>query len=481
MSRFRDPAMSRLEQAADDIRRCNRCGFCQEVCPTYGATGYEWAVARGRVRLLRRVVDGDELGAAAGLEEHLFSCILCGACQAACPSSVAADKLVTAARADLTEKWGLGLPQRAILHGVLQSPRRLAMPANLLRFYQKSGMGWAIRRTGLLGLSAGLDHLESLAPRLAKPRLRRILAGRDGRGKGLGGRSPAPGISYESPPGSLGRPRRARVTYFLGCLTDNLFPSVGQAVIGVLEGNGYEVVVPDNACCGMAQRAYGDVHAAARLARANLALLEATKADFIVSDCGSCLHALKEYPELLADAGAQVGTDADPVDVARRLAGKLRDVSQFLVQEGLVEKGLHPMARRSSEGLPAQNQTVTYHDPCHLGRGLGVRSEPRRLLDAIPGVRFEELPEADRCCGLGGSFGLTHREVSLAILDRKMDNFARTGAEVLATSCPSCLLQLGLGLRRTGLAKAGARVAHPLELMWESCQAAARPDSPSSG
>ncbi|MEW5933753.1 MAG: (Fe-S)-binding protein, partial [Bacillota bacterium] len=252
---------------------------------------------------------------------------------------------------------------------------------------------------------------------------------------------------------------RKRVAYFLGCVTDNLFPPVGEAVIGVLERNGYQVVVPENLCCGVAHRAYGDVAAAEELARQNLAVLAGTGAELVVTDCATCAHTLREYGDLLAD-------DPRHAAAAAELSGKVREVSQLLVEEGFAEP------------RGAVEETVTYHDPCHLGRGMGVRAQPRQILRSIPGLEFRELPEADWCCGGAGSYNVTHHELSVRILERKMENFRQTGARLLATSCPSCLLQLGFGLRRGELAaragvgvpavQSGARVVHPVQLLWQS-------------
>lgn len=432
--------MKSLSQAAEQVVRCNKCGFCQEVCPTYKVTGQEFAVARGRNRLMRLVVDGRlTLEGDPELKEYLYTCLLCGACTVVCPPGVPTDRLVAAARADLTRGRGLPFLYRTALHGVLRSPRRLAVPIMLLRLYQNSGLRWVARHTGLLNLLGTLGQVEGILPGIPPSSLRARLAARAG-----GARGAAP---------------RKRVAYFLGCVTDNLFPPVGEAVIGVLEQNGYQVVVPENLCCGVAHRAYGDVAAAEELARQNLAVLAGTGAELVVTDCATCAHTLREYGDLLAD-------DPRHAAAAAELSGKVREVSQLLVEEGFADP------------RGAVEETVTYHDPCHLGRGMGVRAQPRQILRSIPGLEFRELPEADWCCGGAGSYNVTHHELSVRILERKMENFRQTGARLLATSCPSCLLQLGFGLRRGELAaragvgvpaaQSGARVVHPVQLLWQS-------------
>jgi glycolate oxidase iron-sulfur subunit len=424
-----------LWQAAEQVVRCNKCGFCQEVCPTYKVTGQEFAVARGRNRLMRLVVDGRlALEGEPELKEYLYTCLLCGACTVVCPSGVPTDKLVAAARADLTRRQGLPFLYRTALHGVLRSPRRVAVPMTLLRLYQNSGVRWVARHTGLLRLFGTLGQVEGILPGVPRSSLRARLRARGGT------------AVYGTPAGGPGSAPRRRVAYFLGCVTDNLFPPVGEALIGVLERNGYQVVVPENMCCGVAHRAYGDLAAAEELARQNLAILAGTGADLVVTDCATCAHTLREYVDLLAD-------DPRHAAAAAELSGKVREVSQLLVEEGF------------QEPTGVLEDTVTYHDPCHLSRGMGVRTQPRQILRSIPGLQFRELPEADWCCGGAGSYNVTHHGLSVRILERKMDNFRETGARLLATSCPSCLLQLGFGLRRAGL---GARVVHPVQLLWQS-------------
>lgn len=426
--------MKSLSQAAEQVVRCNKCGFCQEVCPTYKVTGQEFAVARGRNRLMRLVVDGRiTLERDPELREYLYTCLLCGACTVVCPPGVPTDKLVAAARADLTGGQGLPLLYRTALHGVLRSPRRLAVPMTLLRLYQNSGLRWVARHTGLLNLLGTLGQVEGMLPGIPPFSLRARLS--------------APGaLVYATPAERLGSAPRKRVAYFLGCVTDNLFPPVGEALIGVLERNGYQVVVPDNMCCGVAHRAYGDLAAAEELARQNVAILAGTGAELVVTDCATCAHTLREYADLLAD-------DPRYGAAAGELSGKVREVSRLLVEEGF------------EEPPGTLEETVTYHDPCHLGRGMGVRAQPRQILRSIPGLEFRELPEADWCCGGAGSYNVTHHGLSVRILERKMENFRQTGARLLATSCPSCLLQLGFGLRRAGL---GARAVHPVQLLWQS-------------
>jgi glycolate oxidase iron-sulfur subunit len=178
----------------------------------------------------------------------------------------------------------------------------------------------------------------------------------------------------------------------------------------------------------------------------NLEVLEKIEADAVVTDCGRCSAFLKTYPELL-------GEDASRKELAVRLSAKVKGFSEFL-------QAYLP------ESLPAKSaaRKVTYHDPCHLSRSQGVTKEPRALLKKIPGVVFVEMPEADRCCGGAGGYNLSHFEQSMKVLGRKMEGVKKTGADILATECPGCLIQLGYGVRRAGMK---TRVLHVSELIRE--------------
>ena len=245
-------------------------------------------------------------------------------------------------------------------------------------------------------------------------------------------------------PASRPRPFRAeppeypkyKVAYFPGCVTSVVYPDLARTVVAVLQHNGCQVVVPEGlGCCGTPHRAYGDTAAAAALEEDNSELLNDAQVEAVVTDCATCGAGLSAYSYLRM-----------PV----------YDVSEFLVER----LGLTAPQRE----LPLR---VTYHDPCHLARGQGVREAPRRLLGAIPGLELVEMDEADRCCGGAGTFSLVHPETSRAVLARKIANAAVTGAAVIATGCPSCLLQIGYGLRLATARgdAAPAETAHPVELL----------------
>jgi len=235
-----------------------------------------------------------------------------------------------------------------------------------------------------------------------------------------------------------------RVGFFLGCAQSLMFADESEATVRVLARNGCEVVTPkETVCCGMPALGYGRVDLVQEQAKHNIALFEQANVESIVTDCATCGSTLKDYEKLLDD-------DPDWAERAAEFSARVRDISEFLMSISL-EK---PKGRVEAR--------VTYHDPCHLRRGQNLWKEPRELLKLIDGVEFVELPEADWCCGSAGSQLITHYETSLKVLKRKTDNLASTGAEYIASGCPSCQMQLNVGVQREGL---DVKVVHPIVLL----------------
>jgi glycolate oxidase iron-sulfur subunit len=418
----------------NELVRCNRCGYCMSTCPAYHVDLDESQTARGRLALLEALREGQLEQPGRDLAEAFSGCLLCGACSEACFSGVRTDDLMVRARAAL--KGGRRGPSatRLLTHQLLLRPRRMTA---LMRL---AGTG---RRAGLVGLARRVSPLLNLAETLAEPAPRRFL--RD-RLTELGFR-PEPGQ-----PGVLVLPRdpaalRAgpRVLYFIGCGTNYQLPEPGAAALRVLARAGCEVVVCPHVCCGLPPYSYGDLPSAQALARRNVELLGAVAAEYVVTECGSCGRFLKRYPELLAETPAAAAAQA--------LGARVRDFTELLGDLRLPAP-VRPLG-----------EVVTYHDPCHLGRGQGVTEAPRRLLREAAGARLVELPEADWCCGGAGTYNLAHPERAGEILRRKVDNIRRTGASVVATACPACVVQIRHGLRQSGSA---TRVRHVAEVVAEA-------------
>lgn len=416
---------SHLAAAAGELDRCNKCGFCQTVCPTYRVTGFEWLVTRGRISLVQDVLAGAIDVTDPDLGEAVDSCLVCGACMGACPPQIQIHDIIYAARRERLRRRGLNWLERLVYRRLLPHPGLLRLAVKAGHLAERLGLrAWA-ERSGALGRWPALARASRIGPPLpgrtareliaaAGRELREAAAGRAGRGTG-------------------GRPR-ARVAYFLPCTREFLYPAAARATVRVLAANGVEVVIPPAVCCGLPCQSGGDLAGARALARRNLAYLQGLDVDAIVVDEGSCAAHLQDYPELLA------GTPGEPA--ARRLQAKLTDLATFLDGLGLVPPG----------PVPAR---VTWHDPCSLRHYLQVAAAPRRLLQAVPGVEFVEAADAGLCCGGAGAFMLTQPDLSDRILDLKLDGLQATGAGYIVTAAPACFMQLQRGARARGL---GARV-----------------------
>jgi len=234
----------------------------------------------------------------------------------------------------------------------------------------------------------------------------------------------------------------------MSCGYNYVLPEVGEATIRVLERMGARVEVLDNVCCGLAAHGYGDLEASARLARENLRRLgDLERFDAIVSECGSCSGHLKDYPEVLAG-------DRQWSERAAVLKEKMRSFSEFVQERGGLRPllGDRPGGAGPEAGPDAATTMGTYHDPCHLGRRYqNVVSQPREILQSLPGIVFREATESDSCCGAAGTYGVLHPETSAAIIERKMGFIRATGASIVVTECPSCMMQLAFGAQRGGV------------------------------
>jgi len=356
------------------------------------------------------------------LEGPLFDCLLCGACTANCFPAIPTSDLIVRYREAYLERVGRKQIHRLLFDTLLPYPNRLRLAARSAALGKKTGLTDAAEALGMLRIF-GQESLytEGVLTRLTTPPFRHALPAGEypGKGKGL------------------------HIGYFVGCGADILNQEASAATFQILENAGERVSIVDSCCCGLPAYAYGDLRAARKMASRNLDALGKEACDVLVTDCASCASFLKKYPSLFER------------DTARRrqaetLAGRTRDLVEFL--GGSIFR----------EPTGAEDLTVTYHDPCHGSRGQGLGDEPRNILRTLPGVTYREMPEADWCCGGAGAYALSHRALSLKILDRKIENFRGTGADMLVTSCPACIIQLSYGMHRHGLS---AKVRHISEVI----------------
>jgi glycolate oxidase iron-sulfur subunit len=401
----------------EGILDCVHCGICLPSCPTYRVLGQEMDSPRGRIYLMRAATEG-RVGLTPNFRLHMDRCLGCRACETACPAGVPFGRLIEETRGQIERRAPRPLGRRLLgqfLLAVFPERRRLARTLALTRLYQRSGLQRLFRRSGLLHRLPRLDAMERLLP---------PLSGR-----------PVDRLPIETRPWS--GPARATVALLEGCVQALLFPEVNRATVRLLARAGYRVVVPEGqGCCGALHLHWGDRAAGRERARRNVAAFAG--ADWIVTNAAGCGATMRDYGHLLGD---------DPR--ARALAARIRDVTELLAEH-------LPGPRRPVD------VTVTYHEPCHLAHGQRVREAPRTLLRAIPGLQLVELKESDLCCGSAGVYNLMEPEIAGHLLARKLDRIAATGAEIVATGNPGCLLQLRRGLGDRGLA---IRAYHPIELL----------------
>jgi glycolate oxidase iron-sulfur subunit len=414
--------MMPISEFYDEIAHCNRCGFCQVACPIFRSTGHEAGVARGRLALLRALIEG-RLEWSAEIEAPLFDCLLCGACTANCFPAIPTSELMIKARTEYLEKVGRKSIHHLLFDRLLPYPRRLHQAARAVALGKNTGISNLARALGLLRIF-GRDF----------PQAEEIIE-----------RIPSVPFRDKNRPGEYPGSGERHVAYFIGCGMDIIAQPSAEATLRLLRKSSRSVYLLDNCCCGLPAWSYGDMQAARKLAAKNLQILSARKFDVIVTDCSSCASFLKKYPQLFPAAD-----ELHPMAV--EVSARVQDAVQWLFVSKL------------SASSSNRTVTVTYHDPCHACRGQGLVKEPREILKRIPGIKYVELPEADWCCGGAGSYALSHYDLSRKVLDRKMDNLEKTGADVLATSCPACIIQLSYGVRKRGL-KTG--VCHISEIISE--------------
>lgn len=446
------PAPAEFQDCYDEVASCGRCGFCQPTCPIFRATGREGHVARGKLALFRNMIEGrSEL--TPEMKDAFSNCLLCRACTDTCFSSIPADKVVVSFRHAYADRFGRSFLQRRVFRDLLPRPRLMRTLVRAIWALRRTGLPDAARRLGLVGLlNPKLERALELRAGTPGPLLHSRLRKRQRLSQAVPDRQQpaAPGGRSAGVP-AAGIPRAG---YWMSCGYNYVLPEVGESTVRVLERLGMDVQPLDNCCCGLAAYSYGDLEAARRLARDNLRRLgDLERFDVIVSECGSCSGHLKEYGELLRD-------DAEWYEKAERLQQKVRSFSELVaatpefarqVAAGHEELGV-PQGAVGVRGVSDPRGTVvTYHEPCHLGRRYqGVVEQPRQILGSLPGVTFREAAEAASCCGSAGSYGVVHPETSAAIIDRKMGFIAATGASIIATECPTCMMQLSLGVARSG-------------------------------
>jgi glycolate oxidase iron-sulfur subunit len=409
----------------EDVNYCIRCGLCLSVCPTYKDSLRETESPRGRVALVAKAIEG-ELDLTHNFKDHMYRCLDCLACNDICPVGIRPADLCLEARYAIHQATPTPPLKPILFRGVFPRTGVLEMLTKPVAIYERSGLRKVVNAARVTSvLPSQLRDMERMLPN----------------------KLPLRGTRHTLPDITVARgERRAHVAYFLGCVQGVMMAEGCRATVEVLAENGCDVTVPKNVkCCGMPMVGYGFKDTAREMARHNIDLLLGLDVDAIVTDCATCGSSLKEYPHWLAG-------DPEYAERAREFASKVRDISEYLVEIGI----------RPPQGKVEAR--VTYHDPCHLCRAQGIRAQPREMLRAA-GVDLVEMEGADTCCGSAGTQLITHYHTSVGVLERKMDNIAATEAEIIASGCPGCQMQLSLGVKRRGLK---AKVMHPSQLLAEA-------------
>jgi len=413
---------SYLKSVEEEIQRCLKCGLCRSVCPIFAEILDESGCARGKIALAEALLEGN-LGLSSIFTDRLSKCLNCKSCVEVCPSGVRVDEVVLATRAEIFERGRFPLIKRLLFRYLLTRGRLLPPISKTLAFVQRKILKCLPQSSPyrILLPVVGIDK-DRILPVFAESPLTE---------------------EYEE----ILRPKgksRMRVGFFLGCSLNLIYTQVGSAVIRILLGEQMEVVIPkDQGCCGMPVYSAGDRRSARKLAERNIRAFKKYDLDAIVVACASCGSALKrDYESILGIKKSAFGA-------------KIYDLNEFLNRFG---KNMNCV-------MPQSKTRVTYHDPCHLSRGQAITNEPRNLLRNAQNVDFVEMSEPKRCCGGGGLFTFTHYSIAKEIGQKKANQIAATGAEAVATSCPSCMMQLEDMLRRSGLPQ---RVVHIAELIAEN-------------
>ncbi len=416
-----------LEQAYEESIRCIRCGYCLPTCPTYVIANTEGSVARGR-NFLTRLIFEKQADLNKDSKNILYECLLCGACVDNCAPNVNTPYIMMSARQEFIRQKGQPKIQKFVFRELLLHPRRFTRAMKLAALGKRtriSNLAQALKIFSWMGKNIATmeDLLKTLPKKFLRERLDEV---------------------PESPDSN-----KPTVGYFVGCGINFAFPDVGMATLRVLARSNFPIKVLENYCCGLPAAGYGDLETAQELARRNIEIFEQSDCDVIISECGSCSSFLSEYRELLKN-------DPEWSLRAENIVKKIQDVNVFLNEQNIFEN------KKISNNL-----TVTYHDPCHLSHYMKITREPRELIQQIDGIQFKEAKEANWCCGGAGTYNVAHPDISKQILQRKMNNVTETGAQILLTSCPGCMVQLSYGARKF---KTPVQVKHIVELLDESME-----------
>ncbi len=416
------------ESLDDILHHCLHCGLCLPVCPTYNITLQEQSSPRGRIRLIKEVLE-NKIEVSEQFVDEMYFCLDCQACQTICPAGVHYGSLVEEARNIISEQNkepALLRATKLFVLSFLRSPWKTKLWATFLRVYQQSGVQDAVQQSGILSLFSEKMHQQQfLIPQISE-------------------------TFFNSDSQEIYKAEgkhRGRVAFLSGCIMNVAFADIHRDAIAVLTKNGYDVIVPKlQQCCGSLHSHNGEIETAKTLAKANIDVFKQYEFDALIIDSAGCGAFMKEYGKVLAD-------DPAYAELANNLSQKTKDITEFLAGIELLPP-TRPIAKR-----------VTYHEACHLVHTQKISREPRAILQSIPGIQFVELHEATWCCGSAGIYNVLRYDDSMQMLDRKMNNVASTQADIVVTANPGCHLQIQYGIKKYNLPM---EVIHPVTLLRRS-------------
>ncbi len=426
-----DNLIKLMQNIEQELSMCVRCGMCQAACPIYMETRNEVDVARGKLAILDGISSG-LLNNPEEISKRLQRCLLCGSCMTGCPRGVETLYIFIKARIILAEYQGLSLLEKLIFRMVLSNPRKFKIILNWIASLQKLVLKEAnsFHETSDFTINIPFIQKRYITPLAKKNFLKTI----NSRSKNQSGNS-------------------IKIAFFVGCLLDRIFPEVAEDIVNIFDYLGLHLVIPENqCCCGMPALAAGDSKTFFSLMEANLKTFKAHEVDFIISGCATCTSTIKEIWPMMAQY-----RKPSMVHSAKEISRKTVDISKFLVD----------FTDILIMFTPSSHTTVTYHDPCHLRKVLGIWKQPRQLLTSICGNNFKEMKYADNCCGFGGTFGIKHHQISEKIGLKKIESIIDSRAQVVTTSCPACMIQLKGMLSKTNHE---IKVDHIISFIWRESQ-----------
>ncbi len=425
--------MKKIEKLAELINEieglmdvCTRCGACQSVCSVYEQTCDEADVARGKLVLLKAL--GKKIFQNPHkVEKRLNRCLLCGSCGFLCPNSVNIFEIFLKARVILAGFIGLSAGKKILLRQILAKPGVFDLACGFAGKYQN-----------ILLKDAGNDLGTSCARKFSPLPKNRYFVD-------IAETSFKKSVNLKNSYKRDGK----RVLFFVGCLIDKLYPELGNSVLKVLNHHGYNVIIPEKqGCCGIPSISGGDLYGFQKLVKNNMDIIKKEKFDYIVSACPTCTFTIKKIWPMFFES------DEKLKEAVKQTAIRIIDINEFIVKE--IDFDVYDVESSKENSIK-----LTYHDPCHLKKSLNVFNEPRILIKKSQKYDFVEMADSDRCCGMGGSFSLTHYDISAKIAGKKVENIKRSGANVVSTACPACMMQLSDALSKS---ENRIKVKHTIEI-----------------